>query len=236
MFCIGASPKTIYADAAHHWSLDSKHNILNENGNGYSWALVQGNLFHNIGVNGPGIELKNSDGKIELISDNNCLRRPRSCENLTLSFWFKNIETEQSNSAGRMFLQTSNDVLGHTGLFMHPGSSPGEILFHSRGPDFQCIYTFHIEPNLWTFVAFVISTDHKFWNIYSNGVRLTDGVTRVCSSAARNKNLVGKLILGNGGSDSSAVYDDVAVWYRALEDSEIKTVYRYYYKGWYGVQ
>ncbi|XP_028403045.1 uncharacterized protein LOC114525810 [Dendronephthya gigantea] len=226
---IGASPNTIYADTAYHWSLDSKHNILKESGSEYAWALVQANLSSNIGVNGPGIEIKN-DGKVELISNDKCFRRSDVCGKLALSFWFKSIETEKSSSADRMFLQTSYDILGHSGLFMYSGGSPGEILFEKRGVISQCIHTFHIEPNLWTFVAFVFGLQTKSWHIYLNGVKLTTDVTKVCSSAARVKNPVGKLILGNGGKDSSAVFDDVAVWYRALEDTEIETIYRYYYK------
>ena len=206
--------------------MDSKLNILDEMAENSAWALIEGNLKENTGVNGPSIEVKNNDATVELLSDTNCFRKPRICS-LTISFWFKSVETEESNMQDRMFLQTSHNLDSHTGFFMHQGDNPGDIVFKTKRSNAVCTSTFYIEPNLWTFVTMM--NPRGTWKILLNGV--DQAVTSTCSPLVSVNNMDGKLILKNGGNDCSVMFDDVAVWYRELEDSEVETIYRYYYKG-----
>jgi hypothetical protein len=59
-----------------------------------------------------------------------------------------------------------------------------------------------------------------------NGLNIN--VKPVCSDLIAVKNPQGKIVLGNGGS---VMFDDVALWYRGLDESEVEAIYRYYYKG-----
>jgi hypothetical protein len=223
-FHIGVASETIYANAQHYWSMDSKLHIIDEKAERSAWALVEGDLNENTGVNGPSIEVRNSDGRMELISKNNYFQKPRLNSDLTISFWFKSMQTEGPSIEDRIFLQTSYDLQSHTGLFMYQGSSPREIVFKGKRDDKECVYTFYIEPNLWTFVTFV--QIQKYWQILLNGLNIN--VKPVCSDLVAVKNPQGKIVLGNGGS---VMFDDVAVWYRDLDESEVEAIYRYYYKG-----
>ena len=212
--------------------MNSKLNILDEKADSSGWALVEGNLEQNIGVNGPCVEVQDNNGKIELLSDDNCFNRPKNCDSpgLTISFWFRNEVSEQSNTEDRIFLQTSYSVHSHTGFFMHQGNNPEEIVFKSRNNNRQCAFTFNIEPKLWTFVTFV--NTEETWVIFVNGVSAK--AVEDCAQQSSDRNNDGKLILANGGSDTRAMFDDVAVWYRALPEHEVEEIYRYYYKGLYG--
>lgn len=209
--------------------MDSPVNIIDEKPEMSGWALVDGDLYQNVGVNGHSVEIKNSGGKMELLSSETCFRKPKFCEDegSTISFWFKSLETDGSGTEDRLFLQTTYNPEGLTGFFMYQESSSGKIVFKTKSETNLCVYHFYIEPNLWTFVAIVRYESH--WTIFLNG--LDAKVEKVCSALDSVKNPVGKLILGNGGSDCSVMFDDVAVWYRALEEHEVQTIYRYYYKG-----
>ena len=226
---VGAASETIYADAQFYWSMDSPVNIIDEKAERSGWAVVDGDLYQNVGVNGRSVEIKNGDGKMELLTDEFCFRKPRFCydKGLTISFWFKRLETDGSGIEDRLFLQTTYEPQSLAGFFMYQESISGEIVFKTKGLTYLCVYHFNIEPNLWTFVAIVRYKSH--WTIFLNGVDAK--VEKVCSALDSPKNPDGKLVLGNGGSDSSVMFDDVAVWYRALEGHEVQTIYRYYYKG-----
>jgi hypothetical protein len=211
--------------------MDSKLNILDEKADDAGWALVEGDLKQNVGVNGPCVEVEDNNGNIELLSDDKCLIKPTACKTgLTISFWFKNVEQEQSNVEDEIFLQTSHNVDAHTGFLMRHGNTPGKIVFETHFILSKCTSTFHIEPNLWTFVT-LVKVGVK-WEIYVNGAS-AKVVSDDCEDNSKVVNSNGKLILSNGRSGTSAMFDDVAVWYRELEEDEVEEMYRYYYKGLY---
>ena len=225
----GAASDTIFADAQFYWSMDSTVNVIDEKAESSRWALIDGDLHQTNGVNGPAIEMKEGDGKIELLPDEKCFQKSNSCHNkgLTLSFWFKSLETGGCSIEDRLFLQTSYDTQSLTGFFMHQDSSSGEIVLTSKTTRKMCVNRFYVAPNLWTFLTIVRHS--YYWTIFLNG--MDTNRNKVCSSLDSLNNPHGKLILTNGGSDCSVMFDDVAVWYRALDEHEVQTIYRYYYKG-----
>ena len=225
---VGAASETIYDDAKFYWSMDVKHNIMSEKVDETAWALVEGDVDQKVGVNGPAVEINGND-KIELLSDEFCFDRPRFCEGkgITISFWLKSLEKEGSSIQDRMFLRTSYDIQSHTGYFMYQGDNPGDVVLIVKALNKECTFNFFIEPNLWTFVTLVKPKSSMI--ILLNGVNTNS--EQVCTDKVNVKNPEGKLILGNGGSDCSVVFDDVAVWFRTLEESEVQKIYRYYYKG-----
>ena len=214
--------------------MDTSFNIIDYKVKYLSWGIAEGDIHGNDGVNDMSIGLRNGDGKLELLSNEECLLYPHKCSTtgITLSFWFKSIEKGDSVIQGRVFFQT-NVERKRTGFSMFQGDTPGEIIFEERRIAGYCQIKVHSEPNLWSFFTLTYVNVSPTFQVFRNsvGIKLATDCTIAKSAFATN----GRLLLGNGGDLSSALFDDVAMWERKLSDEEIKRVYNYYYKGWYSM-
>lgn len=225
----GAANETIYADADHYWSMDSSYNFIDHKAKHVSWGRVEGEVALSKGVNHMSVELKNDDGEIELLNGHPCFVRARTCSDhgITISFWFKSIEQEDSAIERRVFFQTGT-VDQHTGFYMVQGDTAGDIIFQLRKAGQLCSYNVHVEPNLWSFITVTFQKVEDL-QVFRNGINVTP--RQKCVSFQSDPNHNGKFVLGNGGNHCSALFDDVAIWYRRLSDEDIERTYSYYYKG-----
>ena len=212
-------------EAAHYWPLESANDIRELKKALWGHAINASSLK---GIQGNALETFGKGGYFELVDNLSVfykLKKPNLDGNpaITISFWLKYL----SKRAGQVFLNTGNG----RGFRVFQNGSFEQLAFQVTYDKYSCTSIIFTPQGIWSHfvLVWINKKKKKKMTIYRNGKGSTYYVENRREKVKPRKSN-GKIIFGDfkDGSVPHAAIDEILVWYRALTEAEVKSMFHYY--------
>ena len=212
-------------DSIYLWTFDDVTDIKDLRRN--TWARVNAPLQSTVGVRGQAVKTLGGAGTIHLAEDIVESLTKVSWREHTLSLWI----LYQSKGAGvsQTFLAAGDQENGAKGthLYQEDGSRE-ELTFKLTSNTKRCSHTVGVSQRVWTHLTFTWkqSTGVGYVTIYRNGKRVPD-TTKHCNSGVFTDLQDSDIKLGST-QQPLASFDDIIVWNKVLDASQVEKLFRIY--------
>ena len=193
---------------------------------GDTWANGTSTLQNTKGVRGRAVKASGGSGPIRLREDTGFyLGRPTHNVEVTLSLWL----LYQSRGVAQTFLTAGRQENGDRGvhLFQNDGTKE-ELTFNMRDHVRSCSFRFGATQRVWTQLVFTWKRDSGVDAVlvYRNGKVITD-VAKNCHLGSFSDDSDNDIKLGSSQMPFAS-FDDIIVWGKALSESQVERLFRFY--------
>ena len=193
---------------------------------GEAWANGTSTLQNTKGVRGRAVKASGGSGPIRLREDTGFyLGRPTHNVEVTLSLWL----LYQSRGVAQTFLTAGRQENGDRGvhLFQNDGTKE-ELTFNMRDHVKSCSFRFGVTQRVWTQLVFTWKRDSGVDAVvvYRNGKVITD-VAKNCYLGSFSDDSDNDIKLGSSQMPFAS-FDDIIVWGKALSESQVERLFRFY--------
>ena len=210
-------------ESHHYWPLDGgKEGIKNMKRT--NWINHKQLETVERGLHDKAVETRPVDGPVHLTNSKPFSDLYNSSKGLTIAMWLY----YQSNNQGQTFLTIG---INHGLVFYQPNSSFEHVAFSLTQLSTQCTWVFHSTQNVWSHYVFSwpswphCSLDPvTYLNGQAVGKVAKETLTDVYPSILRT------VALGDlaGSKLPKAMFDDILLWGRDLQQQEVEMFYQYY--------
>ena len=193
---------------------------------GETWANGSSSLQQTTGIHGRAVKASGGSGPIRLRKDTGrSLTRPSNNVGVTLSLWL----LYQSRGVAQTFLAAGRQENEDRGVHLYQNDgNKEELTFNIRNQYKSCSFRFGVPQQVWTQLVFTWKQASGVGTVvvFRNGKVITD-VAKNCYGRSFSDDPDDDIKLGSSQMPFAS-FDDIIVWRKALTESQVERLFRFY--------